>query len=351
MSPHFSFFILHFSLLLLLTSCQPELPPGILSESKMERVLYDYHMAQALAEVTRFDAHQSLDARRYELQESVLRKHGITQAEFDSSMVYYCSDMTRLSTIYNHVSQRLDREVEALDLTLGSTDQYAGLSADGDTANVWSGRKVFSLRNRVGENLQSWSISCDSTWLVGDDLLWRFNPNCFMREGYQNLFVTFIVQYANDSIRSSTLQCTSRTVSEMRIDNPEGWVPASVSGHFYLPVDDDGHRPCIYVVNRLSLIRFHRPQEWRDRLTKTDTLAVDTLQTDTLTGVSTSGRSSGAITSDTLQYRRSPMEFRNQQGEDVDRKIKIVKEKPYDPQQLRQRKKQQKARRPQQRSR
>lgn len=341
-----SLLFLFFSFLFSLSSCKPSLPSGVLSESKMEQILYDYHMAQALAEVTRFDSHQSLDVHRYELQESVLRKHGITQAEFDSSMVYYCSDMERLNTIYNHVSQRLDREVEALDITLGSSDTYAGLSADGDTANVWSGRQVFSVRNRIGENLQSWRISCDSTWMEGDDLLWRFNPTCFMREGFQNLYVTLVVEYTNDSIRANTLQCTNRTITEIRIDNSEGWKPKVVNGFFYLPVNDDGYRPCIYIINKVALIRFHKSQEWRDRLSKADNLEVDSIQSDTLDDAASSARSAGAITSDSLQYRRSPIEFRNQQ--DVEHKIQIVKEKPFNPQQQQQRrrKKQQK---PQQR--
>ena len=30
-------------------SCKPGVPDGVLSESKMEKVLYDYHLAQGMA--------------------------------------------------------------------------------------------------------------------------------------------------------------------------------------------------------------------------------------------------------------------------------------------------------------
>lgn len=126
-----------------------------MSESKMEEVLYDYHVAQAMSEVST-EPGKTIDFQRYELQEAVLRKHGITQAEFDSSMVFYCSDLDRMNRLYQHLSERLDRDAEALGASLGSGDIYAGLTADGDTANVWSGRQLFAIRNRSGENLRSW---------------------------------------------------------------------------------------------------------------------------------------------------------------------------------------------------
>ena len=133
------------------------------------------------------------------------------------------------------------------------------------------------------------------------------------------------LDYDNDSVRARTMQFTARTSSELRINNPEGWVARGVSGFFYIPADNDPQRLCIDILNRISLIRFHKSQQWRDRLNKPDSVQTDTLQADTL--AVTSSRSAGAITLDSLDHRRSPMEFRNQQ--DVEQKIKVVKEKPY----------------------
>ena len=316
---------------LFLFSCEPSLPPGILSEEKMERVLYDFHVAQAMAEVDH--SGKDMEARRYELQEAVLRKHGITQADFDSSMVFYCSDLNRLNTIYSHLSIRLERDAEAMGASMNASDIYAGLTAEGDTANVWMGRPVFAVRNHVGENLQSWTIPCDSTWLAGDDLLWRFQMQHFSREGYQNIYASLVVTYTNDSVRAQNLQITERTVSELRIDNSKGWVVHDVAGHFYLPVDNDPQRYRLYIISQISLIRFHKTQEWRDRLLS-DSLSLDSLGGDSIASGDTLRYAIEPLDDDTSQHRLSPLEFRNQQ--DVDRKINIVKEKPY---QLRKRKK------------
>ena len=56
----------------------------VMSQGKLEDVLYDYHLADAMAHTTNV-APDEYDA----YLDAVLEKHGITRAEFDSSMVYY----------------------------------------------------------------------------------------------------------------------------------------------------------------------------------------------------------------------------------------------------------------------
>ena len=57
----------------------------VVSKSKMEQVLYDYHLAQAL--MATLPEEERYKAEMY--IESVYEKNGITHEEFDSSMVYY----------------------------------------------------------------------------------------------------------------------------------------------------------------------------------------------------------------------------------------------------------------------
>ena len=78
------------ALLFSVSSCKPSLPSGVLSKGKMTDILYDYHLALAMAHMDdNGDKGQSLAYR-----EAVLRKHDVTSAEFDSSMVYYASYRT-----------------------------------------------------------------------------------------------------------------------------------------------------------------------------------------------------------------------------------------------------------------
>ena len=320
-------FLFIFVLCPCLFACKPALPPNVLSESKIESVLYDYHLAQALAET----CNGEVDAERYELQQAVFRKHGITEAEFDSSMVYYSSDLEAFNRIYTRLALRLERDAEALGAATTSVDAYASLTAEGDTASVWAGRKVMMIKNRSFENLLSWQQICDSTWLPGDDILWRYIPTMYAKNDYESIYATLVVTYTNDSVRSKTMPISLRTNPEMRIEDSEGWTVRSISGHFYLPVDIDPQHICFFIVTNPTLVRFHKTQEWRNRIMHAkDSLSVDSIISDSLyhqlstEPVRKDSANHHAISD---EHRLSPNEFRELQP--VDRKIEIVKEKPY----------------------
>lgn len=302
-------------LLATLAACKPALPSGVLSEGKLERVLHDFHLAQGMTDYVPREDNQSYDALRYELQQAVFRKHGITQEEFDRSMAYYLSDMERLVAIYKNVSTRLEREAEALGVAAGPHDIYASLTADGDTANVWANRTVFAIRNSKLDNFQMWSLSCDTTWLPGDDLMWRFSiqqvTNGF---GHGDLYADLVVTYTNDSVRSKLTSVTSQTEMELRVNNPKDWIPKTVSGHFYSPLSEDPQQVRLYIASAHSLIRFHKPQEDKSSEDE-DTLVAD------------SAAESRSLHDTTDTRRLSPSQLRDLQP--VDRTIDVVKEKPY----------------------
>ena len=66
-------------------------PSDILSEKEMQRVMTDVYLAEAMIGID-YNAYKS-DSMKQALYESVFRKHGITQALYDSSMVWYGKNM------------------------------------------------------------------------------------------------------------------------------------------------------------------------------------------------------------------------------------------------------------------
>ena len=123
--------------LLLLCSCEQK-PEGILSKGKMEEVLYDYHIAQYMASTLPYDD-------RYKSQlyiEAVFDKHGISEAQFDTSLVYYNRHTDQIRDIYDHVKHRLEDYDAKLQLESGSNEIRASFTLGGDTADIWSGHDV-----------------------------------------------------------------------------------------------------------------------------------------------------------------------------------------------------------------
>ena len=89
-------------LVLCLASCRPK---GILHSWEMRSLLYDLHRTDALLQVS---------GKQYESDEvrdlyyaGVLEKHGVTQAQFDSSLVWYTAHPQLFDKIYPKVIVRL----------------------------------------------------------------------------------------------------------------------------------------------------------------------------------------------------------------------------------------------------
>ena len=98
-----------FSFLLTLAGCKVEIPEGVILPDKMENILYDYHLAQAIT------ANQSSSSYEKKLPINyVLEKHGVTKAVFDSSLVWYTRYPKQMLRIYSNLESRLKDEIEIL---------------------------------------------------------------------------------------------------------------------------------------------------------------------------------------------------------------------------------------------
>lgn len=79
-------------LLVLMFSCKPQVPDEYIQPDEFEDILYDFHLADGMANSNSESADVPYDVTLY--RQAVLRKYGITQAEFDSSLVYICAMRT-----------------------------------------------------------------------------------------------------------------------------------------------------------------------------------------------------------------------------------------------------------------
>lgn len=102
------FCTLYAVLCMLMTGCRPE---GILHSGEMRRVLIDLHKTEGAIQAAgiRYDAHEERDL--YYAQ--VLEKHGITQAQFDSSIVWYTAHPQFFNKIYPKVLKEIEAEEAA----------------------------------------------------------------------------------------------------------------------------------------------------------------------------------------------------------------------------------------------
>ena len=250
------------ALLFCVSSCKPSLPSGVLSKGKMTDILYDYHLALAMAHMDdNGDKGQSLAYR-----EAVLRKHDVTSAEFDSSMVYYMRHTELLEDVYKDLTDRYNNEITAMGGSAKEGGEFANLSATGDTANVWNLATSMVFMPVKPFNSTSFDIKVDSTFHKGDRLMLDFDAQFIYQDGMRNGVAMLAVQFGNDSIAQRTIMIQSTQHYSVELSDDDSLGIKSVKGYFMLMNDDNGTGVSsqttlkLMFLEHIKLIRMH-PQK------------------------------------------------------------------------------------------
>ena len=85
-------------------------PRGVLSNNKMREVLYDLHRADGAIQVAGYNYSHDQEVAGY--YKNILDKHGITQAQFDTSLVWFTDNPQIFNKIYPKVLERLEADYE-----------------------------------------------------------------------------------------------------------------------------------------------------------------------------------------------------------------------------------------------
>ena len=250
------------ALLFCVSSCKPSLPSGVLSKGKMTDILYDYHLALAMAHMDdNGDKGQSLAYR-----EAVLRKHDVTSAEFDTSMVYYMRHTELLEDVYKDLTDRYNNEITAMGGSAKEGGEFANLSATGDTANVWNLATSMVFMPVKPFNSTSFDIKVDSTFHKGDRLMLDFDAQFIYQDGMRNGVAMLAVQIGNDSIAQRTIKIQSTQHYSVELSDADSLGIKSVKGYFMLMNDDNGTGVSsqttlkLMFLEHIKLIRMH-PQK------------------------------------------------------------------------------------------
>jgi len=234
--------------LTLFAACQ-KVPEGIIAPGKMEDILYDSYVGDAISE-SELGARYGDKARTYYLI-SVLKKYDVSRQEYDSSLHWYMGNLSLYSKIYDRVIIRLKKEQSKRELEAGN-QKRAGLSPAGDSVDVWCQNKTALFTDVSAFRTFFSEIRFDENYFPGDTVRFHANIKSFKLSGKQmpKMVLTFI--YTNDSsytvshcIRESgPVQLAYVTDSVTRIDK--------IVAGFYQ------NQQGTMLVDSIKLIRFHK---------------------------------------------------------------------------------------------
>ncbi|MBO7581985.1 MAG: DUF4296 domain-containing protein [Bacteroidaceae bacterium] len=264
-------------LLILFAACDNH-PQDVLSRGKMEDVLYDYHIMQGI--VNDLPAEER-EAKAQDYMNAVFEKHGITEAQFDSSIVYYNRHTKDLHKIYSNLKERYTAVNEEIQLVNGNNDMMAIFSTGGDTTNLWNSAKLLTLRNKELLNKESFTIHADTSFRRRDQFILTLSPIFIKerREDYDiNLHVGLSVLYASGKHIGTTRVINNNGTQQLTLQTIKDEDIKSITGFFYYKGKKESRNLCL--IDNISLIRMHEKEP--ENVEVADTVKADSIATDTL---------------------------------------------------------------------
>ena len=247
--------------LALLSSCGKEIPDEIIQPSKMEKVLYDYHLTLGMSE-------NSKNTEKEARKKYVFQKHGITAADFDSSMVWYTRESQELMGIYENLNKRFKREYEHIERLLESREEINTRSfASGDTVNIWMKEDILWFTKAPLNNKLTFEIKADTTFHQRDAFDWNMDWY-FMAEGEAIMGLNVI--YDNDSVIGITKSITESGSQSIYLHTDSAYNIKSLNGFVYVP-QNQAKQPNI-LLHKINLTSYHMPEP-------KDSLSTDSIST------------------------------------------------------------------------
>ena len=250
------------TVLVLLSACTPQVPSKYLQPDDMEDLMYDYYLSQGISNsqprTTDYD-------RRYNMQ-AVLKKYGLTNEEFDSTLVYYYNHMELMDAIYSNIQKRLGDEALELGASEGEVERFTTQSASGDTTDVWEGKRQLMLLPIPPYHIVQFSQKADTSYYKGDSFLLTFGSRFLVQSGSRNATVYLAVTYENDSVVSATIPINVSGGSTLRI-NACDQKAKQLDGYIYMPrrdQTDNASEIPLLLLDRIQLMRFHHKEKPED---------------------------------------------------------------------------------------
>ena len=197
--------ILMLLLVAIVVACS-KTPPGIISERKMKNLLKDIYRAEAYME-NRTSSFES-DSEKMVLKQSIFEKHGVTQAMYDSSLVWYAKNLDVLNNVYQKVGKELQEEAKRYQKKIGASapqqqqGQNSGRTlkkyhaASGDTADLWTQPRLWMVTQAMNGNYVKFDYAPDKQMRSGD----RYQLTLKLLTGSSEVQIVMALQYLDGSI-------------------------------------------------------------------------------------------------------------------------------------------------------
>lgn len=240
-----------------LFSCKPSVDDEYIQPDEMEDILYEYHLAE---EIARLNGGDSLSIRSFKA--NILNKYGVSQAELDSSLLYYNRHTKVLHDIYKNLVERFTNEAAAQGASVSEINKFGNLASSSDTTDIWNRRKMLVLYPQEASNIYMYNIKADTAFHKGDKIILDFDTRFIYQDGMRNAVASLSLTFNNDSVASRTINITSTSSYHLQIEDTRNLGIKAISGYFLVNDKDKATSSSttlrLMVIYNIRLIRMRQ---------------------------------------------------------------------------------------------
>ncbi|MDD2962091.1 MAG: DUF4296 domain-containing protein [Muribaculaceae bacterium] len=214
-------------------------PDDVIGREDMVDLLVDIHKGEAYADLNTGQFYN--DSLRKVLKQSIMLKHGVSQEQFDTSLVWYGHHINEYVEMYDEIIKRLDEE----DKNIMAEARLAGetsLLAAGDSVNMWNKTSIRMLSRVIGDTIISFDLKADNDFKQGDVYQFIFriiDDNAkfamFIGADYKDGTIGYVS--SNESAREGKYKLKFQTDSTRAIKRIYGYAQYSATNQESLFVD------------------------------------------------------------------------------------------------------------------
>lgn len=232
-------------------SCGKQIPDDIIQPSAMEELLYDYHLALTMGN----DLSYSERYKRESYKNYVFKKHGVTEAEFDSSMVWYTRNTKELTDIYKNLQKRYEMAEEQMKSEINKRSGQISVSFSGDSVDVWSDRNLYWLTTSPLTNRLMFDLKADTTFHNKDILVLEADYSFLAYEkNTAKAVVSMKITFDNDSTLAMSKVIEKSGKEQLVLQPDSAYKYKSVSGFVYYSNPDSADATVL--INNIKLLRY-----------------------------------------------------------------------------------------------
>lgn len=232
-------------------SCGKKVPKDIIQPDAMENLLYDYHLASTVANDLPYSDHYKKGA----YLKYVFEKHHVTEAEFDSSMVWYTRNSKELATIYQNLQHRFEVSERQLKAKGSQQGIQAAVFLSGDTVDIWQDRTLYWLSASPLTNKVTFDLKADTTFKPKDAIALTADFHFMSQAATDKAVMALNFYFDNDSVQGLTQTVSISGTQRLYLQPDSAYNIKSISGFIYYIADQNSNGSVL--LNQIRLMRYH----------------------------------------------------------------------------------------------